>query len=164
MRGLKAMVWSSLVAGSLLALDDAAFAGERWHFPRRNPRASGAEIRHDRQEIRQDRIELHKDYRELARDRQELRRDIRRRASREKIARDRAEIRQDLREITGDRRELREDLAELHRDLGAFEHHGFRGRPNFSRWGGWNRGNGQRNEWRYGSGWKNEHDREWGRE
>jgi hypothetical protein len=118
MRGLKTMVWGSLVAGSLLALDDAAFAGERWYFPGRSHRASEGEIRRDRREIRQDRIELHRDYRELARDRHELRRDILRGAGRREIARDRAEIRRDLGEIAEDRRELRRDLDELHRDLG----------------------------------------------
>ncbi|HEV8341466.1 MAG TPA: hypothetical protein VGR30_03740 [Candidatus Binatia bacterium] len=139
MKGLKTIVWGSLVAGSLLMVGDAVFADERGRFHRGGRHGFPREIRQDFREIQGDRAELHRDYRELARDRHELYQDIRRGAGRREIARDRAEVRQDLREIAQDRRELRQDYTELHRDLRRY---GYHAQPRFEDRYGW-----------YGSHW-----------
>jgi hypothetical protein len=142
MKGLKTIVWGSLVAGSLFIVGDTVFAEERGRFHRGGRHGFSGEIRQDYREIRRDRAELHRDYRELARDRRELYQDIRRGAGRGEIARDRAEIRHDLRQIAQDRRELRQDYTELHRDLRRY---GYHPQPRFDHRHNWG--------W-YGSHWR----------
>jgi septal ring factor EnvC (AmiA/AmiB activator) len=123
MKGLKVVVWSSLVVGSLWFAIDSARADSRYDG-RRSSSSIREEVARDRAEIRDSRSELGKDLNELARDRRELRDDLRNGASRAEIARGRAEIRQDLKEVEDSRRELRSDVNEYYRDLNAYRFRG----------------------------------------
>jgi hypothetical protein len=110
MERLRAIVFGSLVAGSLLISAGPALAGD-WHKPDRYHRWDDA--RGLRRDIHNDRADLAYYYRDLERNRRHLDHDRRIGANRHQIARDQRAIQTDLDRIHSIRGDIWQDRRQL---------------------------------------------------